>query len=86
MPATPDTTPSPAAPERGPTGALHGLGDGWTAAGGFLESILAGFLLGFLIDWWLDTGPWPIIVGIVLGSYSGFMKLWRYSKRIEEDR
>lgn len=83
MPATPDTTPSPAT---GKTGALQGLGDGWTAAGGFFESILAGFLLGFLVDWWLDTGPWPIIVGIALGSYSGFMKLWRYSQRIEEDQ
>jgi hypothetical protein len=25
-----------------------------------------------------------VIVGILLGAYSGFMNMWRYSKKMEE--
>ncbi len=62
--------------------ALH---DGWMEGGSFLGSVLAGTLLGYLADQWLGTDPWLIVVGILLGAYSGFMRLWHYSKRIEED-
>ncbi|MDP9144737.1 MAG: AtpZ/AtpI family protein, partial [Actinomycetota bacterium] len=52
--------------------------------GSFLGSILSGALLGYLADMWLGTAPWLIVVGILLGSYSGFMNMWRWSKEIEE--
>ena len=54
-------------------------------AGSFLNSILAGALLGYLLDWWLGTEPWLVIIGIVLGSYSGFMKIWAMLKEQDED-
>ncbi|MEX2651905.1 MAG: AtpZ/AtpI family protein [Acidimicrobiia bacterium] len=60
------------------------MGDGWLHGGSFVGSILAGALLGYLTDLWLGTDPWFLIVGIVLGSYSGFMRMWAYSKRIED--
>ena len=60
------------------------MGDGWLNGGSFVGSILAGALLGYLTDLWLGTDPWFLIVGIVLGSYSGFMRMWAYSKRIED--
>ena len=58
---------------------------GWIEGGSFLGSILAGTLLGYLADEWLGTEPWLIVVGILVGAYSGFMRIWHYSKRIEED-
>lgn len=64
---------------------LHSAaGDGWVESGSFVSSILAGALLGYLADLWLGTDPWLVVVGIVVGSYSGFMRMWHYSKRIEE--
>lgn len=54
--------------------------EGWVQAGSFLNSILAGALLGYLLDLWLGTEPWLVITGIVLGSYSGFMKIWALIK------
>ena len=57
---------------------------GWSGAGSFVGSILAGTLLGYLADQWLDTRPWLIVAGIVLGSYSGFMKLYRDSAAMED--
>lgn len=51
---------------------------------GFFTSILAGLLLGLGIDAWWGTGPAFTITGIVLGSVSGFWKLWSIAKRETE--
>jgi F0F1-type ATP synthase assembly protein I len=58
--------------------------DGWAASGSFLGSILAGTLLGYFADRWLGTEPWLVVVGIIAGSYSGFMTLYRRSEPLEE--
>ena len=60
------------------------LTSGWAASGAFLGSILSGTLLGYLADLWLGTDPWLVVVGIILGSYSGFMRMWNYSKFMED--
>jgi F0F1-type ATP synthase assembly protein I len=56
------------------------VSDGWLRGGSFLNSILAGALLGYLLDMWLGTEPWLVVTGIVLGSYSGFLRLWAFLK------
>ncbi len=60
------------------------VGGEWVTSGSFLGSILAGMLLGYLADRWLGTDPWLVITGIVAGSYSGFMQMWKYSKQMEK--
>ena len=57
----------------------------WSQGGSFVGSILAGALIGYLLDLWLGTAPWLVVIGILLGSYSGFMRMWAYSKKMEED-
>ncbi len=59
---------------------------GWVYSGSFAGSILAGTLLGYLGDRWLDTKPWLLVVGALLGAYSGFMRMWTYSKQMEQGR
>lgn len=61
------------------------VNDGWMEGGSFLSSILAGALLGYLGDHFLGTGPWLVVTGVLVGAYSGFMKMWEYSKKMEED-
>lgn len=56
------------------------VSEGWLEGGSFLGSILAGTLLGLGLDWWLDTSPWLVVVGIVLGAYSGFARAWHQLK------
>jgi len=46
-------------------------------------SIVSGTLLGFFADRWLGTDPWLVVIGIVVGSYTGFMRIWDYSKRMD---
>jgi ATP synthase protein I len=60
------------------------VSEGWLQGGSFSASILSGTLLGYLADMWLGTAPWLVVVGILLGSYSGFMNMWHYSKKSEE--
>ena len=62
-----------------------GLSEGWIQGGNLLGSVLAGWLLGFLTDSGLNTEPWFVVIGILLGSYSGFMRMWHYSKTMEDD-
>ena len=62
-----------------------GISQGFTESGSLIGSVLAGWLLGYLIDLWLGTSPWFVVIGILLGSYSGFMRMWHYSKKMEED-
>ncbi len=64
---------------------IHGaVTDGWIGGGSFFGSIVSGTLLGYFADQWLGTDPWLVILGIVVGSYSGFVRVWQYSKRLEE--
>ncbi|HLF42507.1 MAG TPA: AtpZ/AtpI family protein [Acidimicrobiia bacterium] len=60
------------------------IDEGWLIGGSFLSSVLAGALIGYLADMWLGTDPWLVAAGILLGSYSGFMNLWKWSKSTEE--
>lgn len=56
------------------------VNEGRMDGGSFFGSIAAGTLLGLGLDAWLDTAPILVIVGIVLGSYSGFAKAWHMVK------
>ena len=61
------------------------LTTGWVESGSFFGSVAAGALLGYLADMWLQTEPLLVVVGILVGAYSGFMRIWHYSKKIEEN-
>lgn len=57
-------------------GATAAMSDGWMAGGSFFGSIMAGTLLGWLADRWLDTDPWLVAAGAVAGSVAGFYRMW----------
>ncbi|MGA9596915.1 MAG: AtpZ/AtpI family protein [Acidimicrobiia bacterium] len=50
----------------------------------FISSVVAGLLLGLGLDWWLNTRPVFVVIGVVAGFISGFLKLWRYSALMEQ--
>jgi ATP synthase protein I len=33
--------------------------------------------LGYALDRWLGTGPWLLVVGVVLGAAAGFLAVYR---------
>jgi F0F1-type ATP synthase assembly protein I len=71
--------------ERTTSQVANAINEGWLEGGSFISSILAGTLLGLLADYWLGTDPWLVVIGIIAGSYSGFVRVWRYSKKMEDD-
>lgn len=56
----------------------------WSAGADFVSTIVAGLLLGLFLDWWWGTAPWMVIVGILLGVYSGWRKMMQQSKKIDD--
>jgi len=44
--------------------------------GAFFGSLMAGLLLGWLADHFLETRPVFIVVGIVVGAVTGFWRMW----------
>ena len=57
---------------------------GFTPGADLISSVVAGLLLGLALDWWLETRPVFIIIGILAGFGSGFYKLWQHSAVLEE--
>lgn len=57
-------------------GATAAVSEGWMAGGSFFGSIMAGTLLGWLADRWLDTDPWLTAAGVAVGSIAGFYRMW----------
>ena len=43
--------------------------------------IVVGYLLGSFLDRKLGTGPWLVLVGVVLGTTAGFVGLFRMVSR-----
>ena len=41
--------------------------------------------LGYLLDYWLHTGPWLLVTGIVVGSAVGLYEFVRITSKINED-
>jgi ATP synthase protein I len=48
----------------------------------FSSNILGGIIVGYLLDRWLDTGPWMVITGIILGLTSAVIGLVRVLNRL----
>lgn len=44
----------------------------WSMIGSFVSGPLAWGGIGWLLDNWLDTGPWLMTAGVVLGFVLGF--------------
>ncbi|MDQ3013171.1 MAG: AtpZ/AtpI family protein [Acidobacteriota bacterium] len=53
--------------------------------GGIITSnIVGGVVVGYLLDRWLKTAPWLLLVGIVFGSVGAFAGLYRIVSRLNE--
>jgi ATP synthase protein I len=40
-------------------------------------SVLGGVALGYLLDRWLGTSPWLLLIGSILGILSGLAQLYK---------
>jgi ATP synthase protein I len=54
----------------------------YAAALSLFASVVSGLIAGWLLDRWLGTGPWLLVVGIVLGAAAGFYEFIRITSKI----
>jgi F0F1-type ATP synthase assembly protein I len=54
----------------------------YAAALSLFAAVVAGLIIGWLLDRWLGTWPWLLVVGLVLGSAVGFYELIRASSKL----
>jgi ATP synthase protein I len=66
----PDTGPRPTAD---PSAFARGL----RLATGFVAGVIFGAVLGWLVDHWLKTSPWGLIVFLLLGFAAGVLNVMR---------
>ena len=45
------------------------------------SSIAVGLFFGYMLDKWLHTGPWMLLIFLVLGIVSGLLSLYRALKK-----
>jgi ATP synthase protein I len=57
----------------------------WSAGATISSQVVGGLLLGYLLDRWLGTDPWLSVAGLVLGTISAFIGLYRLSVRIDKE-
>lgn len=46
------------------------------------SNIIGGIIIGYLLDRWLNTAPWLIVTGLVLGSFGAFAGIYRIMSRM----
>ena len=57
---------------------------GWQAASEFIGAMLAGGFIGWFIDRQAGTGPWGLILLLLLGFVTGLTQSLRRQKRLDQ--
>lgn len=56
---------------------------GIQAAYGFIGALLGGAFIGYLVDRWLGSAPWGLLIGTLLGFGGGLYSLYTALQRQE---
>jgi ATP synthase protein I len=54
----------------------------YAAAISLFASVVAGLIVGWLLDRWLGTSPWLLVVGLLLGAVAGFYEFIRSTSKL----
>jgi ATP synthase protein I len=57
----------------------------YAAAISLFAAVVAGLIVGWLLDRWLGTRPWLLVVGLVLGAAAGFYEFIRATSKLSQD-
>ena len=55
----------------------HGLGLAMRLGVEIVSALVIGVSIGLLIDYWLDTKPWFMLLFFLFGSVAGFVNVYR---------
>ena len=58
------------------------LGVGFRIGVELVAAIIVGVGMGWLLDWWLGTGPWLLVLFFLLGAAAGMLKAIRGAMKL----
>ena len=61
-----------------------GMGLGFRIAIELVVNIIVGTGVGYLLDWWLGTKPWLMVVFVFLGAAAGVVSIYRVAKGFDD--
>lgn len=64
----------------------RGMGAGFRIAVEILAALAVGFGLGLVLDRWLGTQPWLLILGFFLGCGAALANVMRTARQLEAER
>ena len=57
-------------------------GIAYAAAFSLFAAVVSGLIVGWLLDRWLGTKPWLLVVGVILGAAAGFYEFIRATSKL----
>jgi len=54
----------------------------YAAAISLFAAVVSGLIIGWLLDRWLNTRPWLLVLGVVLGGAAGFYEFIRATSKL----
>jgi ATP synthase protein I len=57
-------------------------GIAYAAALSLFGAVVGGLIAGWLLDRWLGTRPWLLVVGLILGAAGGFYEFIRATSKL----
>lgn len=57
-------------------------GIAYAAAFSLFGAVVGGLILGWLLDRWLGTSPWLLVVGLLVGAAGGFYEFIRATSKL----
>ena len=64
-------------PKTGAPEGASGLGLAFRVGVEMVSALIVGVGIGLLVDWWLDTKPWFLVVFFLLGAGAGIVNVYR---------
>jgi ATP synthase protein I len=63
----------------------RGMAYGMRMATELVSAVIVGGLIGYALDWWLNTKPWLFLLFFVLGFAGGVLNVLRAYERMQKD-
>ena len=61
---------------------MSGVGLAFRIGVDMVSALVVGVGIGWLIDWWLGTGPWFLVVFFLLGAGAAMLNVYRTAMRL----
>ena len=69
-------------PEKDQQNVNRKAGIAYAAAFSLFAAVVSGLIIGWLLDRWLGTKPWLLVLGILLGAAAGFYEFIRATSKL----